>query len=151
MPDNYGAPPKEVELRTGRVRATQSGSDGSFLLRGVTMNPLGVVRAFGTPGMRAEGCQITNTKDAVGLVLRPCGTVCGTILDGSAPAEGAVVSIGTPEFANTQTDQDGKFSMANIPEGIHALVVALDPPPERWQRKLVSVTKAGVIDISISL
>lgn len=136
----------------GRERSSSTGPDGSYSTR----LPIGfynvTVRTFGYLAQTATGVEVSEgvaTDRSFALALAPAHAVSGSVVDSNgAPLAGAEVSIvGTP-IAPAQTDANGQFVFASVPEGEYAIHVA---PSRCYEAQTQDIVVSAALSVDFVL
>jgi protocatechuate 3,4-dioxygenase beta subunit len=108
-----------VDPRFG-MRRTSSDASGNFSIVGVPNQTRYVSLAADHPLGRSVPLGIpagVTDPPPFRIVLRRCGSLMGTVMQGGKPLVGAMIGAGEPELAFAETDDNGKFALTKIPAG----------------------------------
>jgi hypothetical protein len=161
--DDHGAPVGGAKVLVDQpydagviddVRMVITDAAGRFALRGIPVRTTLLAAGAEDPrtGCRSMRVPIPDgTADPapVRLVIRPCGSIAGTVSNDAGPLAGAMIGCGEPEVAMAITDARGRFTMPIVPPGEHSLTIY--PPRARPVVRDVRVDPGQRRELAIEL
>ncbi len=133
--DATGAPVSAARLRVGEVRRRVAtfrldrwdivtGPDGRFSIAGLRATSEYLIVATHDRGCsRGVAIPTSSVAPPLTVVLLPCGSLVGIVVDGGRQVPDVYVVIGDPETQFAITDENGAFAFARVPTGTNAIRV----------------------------
>lgn len=128
--DGMGVPISDAVLRVGEVRRNvatfrqdpwqwRTDATGRFtiagLLEGASYLLVAATNQACSPGVRVPPA--SGSAANLVVVLQPCGSLFGTVVEAGKPLSGVLVAVGDPEVEAMLTDESGAFAFVRVPAG----------------------------------